>query len=444
MGEVTPIKKKKAAARPPLDPMVWTNEPWESKLMFTGDGRPKKTTANMLLVFESHPAWRESLRYNERWKRVVWSAAPPIEGAEEGASLTQHNIGQAVKWVQGTYEIDMGVKTLGEIMVLAAQNNRFDPVRDWLDTLEWDGLPRLDHMLSDCIGCDYTPYTAAIGAKFLISAVARTYRPGCKVDTMLILIGKQGIGKSRLLRSMVPNERWFLDDLPSIDSKDAKQALHGPLLIEMSELDAMRKAEATATKKFLSLPADDFRAPYAPLNEWHPRRCVFSGSTNQRAPLQDPSGGRRFWPIEALHIDQGCLDENRDNYWSEAVARFRAGEEWWLTGEAEALSIEQQEERMTQDSLEEVVFGWLDRNQTTTAIEVPPCFDQQTRKRIYTTPAEILTGLEQPIAIGSAHGATMRIAEMLQKEANGPWIKGRITVGNRRPWVYFVPKKKGE
>jgi len=439
---VTPIKKR-TPAKPPLDPAVWTNEPWEDRLVFTADGRPKRTTANLLLIFENHPQWRDCLRYNERWKRVVWSGTCPIDGVVDGAQLTQHDVSQATKWVQDKYEMDTSVKVLGEIMALAAHGNGFDPVRDWMDGLEWDGVPRLDHILSDCIGCDHDAYTAAIGAKFLLSAVSRTYHPGCKVDTMLILIGKQGLGKSRFLRSLVPNERWFLDDLPNIDTKDAKQALHGPLIVEMPELDAMRKAEATATKKFLSIPADDFRAPYAPFNEFHPRRCVFSGSTNQRVPLQDPSGGRRFWPVAAKEIEQSCLEDNRDNYWAEAIARFRAGEEWWLTGDAEIMSLGEQSLRTASDPLESMILEFLAATDRNDLALPPPTHDKKTGLRLYTTSAEIIRGLELPTT-AAARSLEMRISDVLLDDENGPWVKGRINVNGIRPWVYLAPKRKGE
>ena len=166
---------------------------------------------------------------------------------------------------------------------------------------------------------------------WLISAVARVYAPGCKVDHMLVLEGPQGIGKSRALRILAGDE-YFCDSMPDIHSKDASLQTFGAWVIEWAELDAMNRAEATAVKDFITRQFEELRLPYGKRTVKVPRQCVFAGTTNTDGYLKDETGNRRFWPVVCGKIDCNRLAEDRDQIWAEAVARYKGGERWWPEG----------------------------------------------------------------------------------------------------------------
>jgi predicted P-loop ATPase len=206
-------------------------------------------------------------------------------------------------------------------------------------------------------------YVRAIGPRFLISAVARIYKPGCKVDHMLVLEGPQGKQKSEALRTLAINDDWFTDRLSHLASKDAVLETAGVLLVEIAEMDALTKATPSAQKSFLSRRRDRFRPPYGKHTISLPRQCVFAGTINPPAGgyLKDPTGSRRFWPAACLGmIDRDGLEQVLDQLWAEAVHLFKAGRPWWLeTPELEALATAEQAARFAVDAWEERIREWL-------------------------------------------------------------------------------------
>lgn len=164
---------------------------------------------------------------------------------------------------------------------VVCEDNGADPLIDYLDGLSWDGIERLDGWLTTYCAVTDTAYTRAVGRCWLIAAVARQYEPGCKVDTMLILEGPQGIGKSTALSILAVREGWFLDHLTKLSDKDSQHGLTGRWIVEMSELAALKKAKGEELKAFLSRQTDKFRPAYGRRVEQRPRRCVFAGTTNE-------------------------------------------------------------------------------------------------------------------------------------------------------------------
>lgn len=235
-------------------------------------------------------------------------------------------------------------ETVADSVRFVALRRKYHPVRDYLTRLQWDGTPRLESLAFRYFGASDTPYGRAVGTRYLISAVARIMRPGCKVDTMLILEGEQGKRKSTALRTLVGDE-WFTDQLPDLTSKDASIQLRGKWLIEIAELDRMNRAEVTAVKSYASRQVDTYRPPYGRVAIDVPRQCVFAGSTNEHEYLRDQTGNRRYWPIECGDIDVAAITQDRDQLWAEAVHLHRAGEQHWLTDAEEQLAREAQDDR---------------------------------------------------------------------------------------------------
>lgn len=227
----------------------------------------------------------------------------------------------------------------------------FHPVREYLQSLEWDGRKRLDHWLIDYLGATSQPepYLIAVGARFLISGVARIMEPGCKADCVLVLEGAQGIRKSTTLRVLAGDE-YFSDSLPAdLSHKDARDHLRGKWIIELAELAQFKRGEIETIKSFISRQYEQYRPSYGRHEIRFPRQCVFAGTTNADEYLVDVTGNRRFWIVACGEIDIDALIRDRDQIWAEAVHRYRAGEPWYLTGELERLADAEAQARVAHD-----------------------------------------------------------------------------------------------
>lgn len=247
-------------------------------------------------------------------------------------------------------KFDMVKRAIG----LVSRENMINPVRDTLKAFAWDGKPRLDHWTVDYLGADDTSFTRQAGARWLIAACARIMRPGCKVDTMLVLEGPQGARKSSALAAIASalGEHCFTDRLSKLDGKDAVIELQGNVIVEIAELDAFRGSQVSTIKAFLSRQTDKIRLPWDATITELPRACVFAGTVNPGGAgwLHDATGARRFWPLAVGAIDIEGLRHVAGQLWAEAFQRFTDGEEWWITDEAVLAEAEKAtEERYDED-----------------------------------------------------------------------------------------------
>ena len=244
------------------------------------------------------------------------------------------------------------------------EKHSFHPVRDYLNSLTWDGTERLDTLFIDYLGAEDNAYNRAVARKICVAAVARVFTPGCKMDYMPVLVGKQGIGKSHILSIL--GGSWFSDSITTISGKEGYEALDGSWMIEWAELSAARKADIESMKQFISKRYDKYRKAYARRVTDNPRQCVFIGTTNDDEFLRDYTGNRRFWPVqtnaEAKSKDVFTdLANERDQIWAEAVVRFKEGEQLYM-GEDLLPAVEQMQEEHTYRSVrEDLVRSYLDR-----------------------------------------------------------------------------------
>ena len=235
--------------------------------------------------------------------------------------------------------INSSSKLVYEFTNLEANRNVYDGLKAHiLNQPPWDGQKRLDSWLMTHMGAEPSPYVSRVGRLWLISAMARAFRPGvaCKVDTVLILRGAQGVGKSTMLRDL--GGPFFSDaDFDFEDDQKAGMKLRSVWIHEWSELDSMKKASHTRLKAFVSETVNRFRPPYGRQVAVEPRRCVFAGSTNKDDFLTDTTGNRRFWPVYVKGYIKPFGDD-RGQLLSEARAAFEAGERWWPLREDEELA----------------------------------------------------------------------------------------------------------
>jgi predicted P-loop ATPase len=335
---------------------------WEDDLILDPrTGNIKPVVANLTLILRESPKWKGVLAYDEFAAQVMIRKTTPWG---DGAShWTDHRETQTRIWFQ-RMSINPTLGDVGRAVQAAARHNQFHPVRDHFASLSaWDGKARLDTWLQTYFHVADSEYVRAIGSRWIMSGVARIYQPGCQADHMLVLEGDQGKQKSTALRHLAIKDEWFADRVSHIGSKDAQLELTGVLLIEIAEMDTLRKAASGATKSFLTRREERFRPPYGKHTIKLPRQCVFAGTINPPVGgyLKDPTGARRYWPVTCHgKIDLEGLKRNRDQLWAEAIHRYKADMPWWLeTDELEALATAEQEARFVVDAWDEPIRTWI-------------------------------------------------------------------------------------
>lgn len=259
-----------------------------------------------------------------------------------------------------------------------AEQHSYHPVQDYLSGLKWDGTERIDHVADEILGAERSSLNIALIRNFFISAVARAMRPGCKVDTVLVLVGGQGIGKSTFIRKL--GNPWVIDSALDIHNKDSFQVARSAWIVEFAELEALRRArDANAIKSFLSSPIDSYRPSYGRLTVDVPRTFIVVGTTNSEEFLTDETGARRFWPLTVNAIDIKLLEFQRDQLWAEAVDAYRKEKPWWLNQEEEKQLATAHKEHRVRDAWEPTVLSWAEGNAPfTTADVLGQCIEKPT------------------------------------------------------------------
>jgi putative DNA primase/helicase len=302
--------------------------------------------------------------------------------------------------------LDVGQDVCLSSVKIAAHRNRVHPVRDWLDGLRWDGQMRSSTWLVDVMGCEDTPYVRAVGQAWLVSAVARIYNPGCKVDTVLVLEGKPGIFKSSVLRALVGE--WFLEmSITDVANKDAMQTLRRKWIAEFPEIDGLSRAEQAHVKAYFSRQVDTYRASYGKGTRDYPRQTVFAATTNKEQYLVDETGGsgRRMWPVRCVRGDLGLAGSLREQLWAEARVRFEGGQEWHLRDpELRDLERSEQDARFRSDPWEQTIATWLAK---------PSDLGDKTSRGVST--ADVMYGALGMDVAKRDHAAASRVGAILRR-----------------------------
>lgn len=342
-------RKKRAAAGPSISPDARaTYEMLE--LARDKYGVPFPTLANASRVLQRHPEFKGRLWLDSFRQKVYHS----WEG--EARLWTDADARRVTAWIQQQLELPkITLALMHEAALHAAEAQARNSLTDWLSALKWDGTERLDTWLADCLDVSRSPYNDRVARNWLISMVARAFKPGCQVDTMPVLEGPMGRGKSRFLEILA--DPWFAAIQIAFGEKDFFQAIQGRWLIEVPDMSGFSRREHTQILATITTRVDVYRKSHGRITEEHPRVTVFAATSETDDYLKDTRGRRRYWPLRCGHIDWSALEKQREQLFAEAVFAYRAGEHWHEMPEG---TDAEQIERMEQDLWTEAILNYVD------------------------------------------------------------------------------------
>ena len=340
----------------------FTEDNWQTALELDKQGKIKDTLDNIVLIIRNDSEL-ESIAFNKHRDGIDARDGLPWEQMKGGWNDSDN---AALKvYLSNKYGIYSPTKTKDAILAVAAERS-YHPIKEYLDHLpEWDGIDRVETLLIDYFNATDNSYTRAVTRKMMVAAVARIVHPGTKFDSVLILNGPQGIGKSTFFAKLAGD--WFSDSLTLTDMKDkaGPEKLQGYWILELGELAGMRKTDVEVVKSFISRSDDKYRASYGVNVESHPRQCIIVGSTNAESGfLRDITGNRRFWPVRISGDGKRKAWQmsvyDVEQIWAETLVLYSQGEKLYLEGSDVELATNEQADAMESDEREGLVRTYLD------------------------------------------------------------------------------------
>ena len=319
--------------------------------------------ANINRIFELDRHWSGAFEYNELSSKylVTWK--------EKQLLIDEDFVTEGQRWLEEVYDVRFGRGNVEKSMFLQCAYNKKHPIRDYLKGLPAVDLTknsplRIDTFFIEQFGVKDTKLHRAYSRYFFVSAVARAMNPGCKVDTMVVLIGNQGTKKSSAFQALCPDPTYFSDTKMKIGTKDALEQVRGKFIYEIAELASIRKAENDDIKNFLSSQVDSYRPAYERQVRDVPRTCVFVGSVNEECFITDLTGSRRFWPMKVTKAipDVKVIGKERDVWWSEAFALYNAANGrpvYWLDADLESQRSDASLDHVLDDGWEGAIDEYL-------------------------------------------------------------------------------------
>jgi predicted P-loop ATPase len=336
------------------------NDEWKAELEYTKSGKLLCNIANIILILENDPALAG---------HIVHDLFTGMDSAKDGLpwnknanQWTDTDDANLRVWLEKHYDIT-GKEKIADALTAVLTRHSYHPIRDYLNGLTWDGVPRLDRIIIDYMGAEDSELNRAMSRKHFVAAVARVFNPGCKYDYCLIMSGAEGIGKSTLLRVM--GGRWFNDSITTLEGKEGMEQLRRAWVVELGELSSIKRSDVEQVKAHLSKQVDIYRAAYARRVLEHPRQCVFCGTTNEALFLKGDTGNRRFWVIPVVAELRKYKDwseairRDRDQLWAEAVHYYKQGEPLYLSEELEAQAKQRQQD--FNDDNDDPIVAMLDK-----------------------------------------------------------------------------------
>jgi predicted P-loop ATPase len=336
------------------------NDEWKAELEYTKSGKLLCNTANIILILENDPALAGHMVHD--LFTGMDSAKDGLPWNKNANQWTDTDDANLRVWLEKHYDIT-GKEKIADALTAVLTRHSYHPIRDYLNGLTWDGVPRLDRIIIDYMGAEDSELNRAMSRKHFVAAVARVFNPGCKYDYCLIMSGAEGIGKSTLLRVM--GGKWFNDSITTLEGKEGMEQLRRAWVVELGELSSIKRSDVEQVKAHLSKQVDIYRAAYARRVLEHPRQCVFCGTTNEALFLKGDTGNRRFWVIPVVAELRKYRDwseairRDRDQLWAEAVHYYKQGEPLYLSEELEAQAKQRQQD--FNDDNDDPIVAMLDK-----------------------------------------------------------------------------------
>src|SRR5574344_1897328 len=328
------------------------DDTWIEQLEANTKGEYNNSASNINLIVQNDRFLKGAFKLNMfDSKRYILKSVPwrQVKSEEPMRDVDYSGVRNYIECVYGI----VSSQKIDDALALEVEKHSFHPICDYLSSLTWDGTPHIDTLLIDYFGADDNSYTRAAIRKTLCAAVTRVFQPGAKFDMVLVLVGKQGTYKSTFIRKLGMD--WFSDTFTTVQGKEAYEQLQGAWIIEMAELSAFKKSEAESIKQFISKCDDAFRPAYGRTVEIYKRQCIFFGTTNDTDFLHDPSGNRRFNPIN-IYADKATklvkddlTQEEVNQIWAEACYLVKNGEKLYFDEEESELAKESQAEHSAVD-----------------------------------------------------------------------------------------------
>lgn len=341
------------------------DDSWVLEMDVDGKGNYMATIHNAKMILSHDPLLKGKIRKNEFTKKYRIFGSLPWNPDKKERDWEDNDDSGLRYYIEKVYQIK-GKANIEDAWGLVANENRYHPVRDYLESLMWDGVSRVETLFIEFMGAEDNAYTRSVSRIALTAAVARIFAPGIKYDNVVVLVGPQGCGKSTILKKL--GRDWFSDTLTTMQGKEAYEQIQGFWIIEIGELAAMKRYEVETVKQFTSKSEDSYRAAYGHHVETHKRQCVFFGTTNTYDFLKDMTGNRRFLPVD-VHPEKAVKDvwndldaKTVDQIWAEAVSLFRNGEKFYLWDEdIKRMAEEVQDSHLEESPLTGAVLAFLDK-----------------------------------------------------------------------------------
>ncbi len=420
-------------------------EDWRDRLVRNQYGVPKATAFNLMLILEHDEHLSGLFWLDEFGNRIVLDRVPPWTGGTRD-EFTEVDALELAAWLgdPARYEIATGIDLVLQCVEAIARRRKRHTVREYLESLKWDGVKRVERMFVELFGAEESAYVLGAAPCFMVSAVSRILwtdpsqpTKGSKVDFMVVLEGGQGAGKTTAVLELF-TAGWYAEAMESPAHKDFYQTLRGRWVIEIGEMDSFSKADVSKVKQAITIRFDTYRPSYGRTARSFRRECVFVGTTNKDDYLRDETGARRFLPVKVGDsVSVRDVVAQREQLWAEAVQLYRDGFKWWALPPG---AQREQDARFSEDVWTQRIMRWVHGHADPKAYEQLALSERdKSGAPLEFTIAEVCSFALHLDARGQDRAAATRVGSILLRLG---CRKHRPTRFGERVWAYYLPDEK--